>query len=50
MTRPSSTPISASPQRQPLDGIDVIWEVPLDDETGVIAAVFDTPNGEVRLD
>lgn len=35
---------------QPLDGIDVIWEVPLDDETGVIAAVFDTPNGEVRLD
>ena len=35
---------------QPLDGIDVIWEVPLDDETGVVAAVFDTPNGEVRLD
>ena len=35
---------------QPLDGIEVIWEIPVDDETGVIAAVFNTPNGSVRLD
>jgi hypothetical protein len=35
---------------QPLDGIEVIWEIPVDDETGVLAAVFNTPNGSVRLD
>lgn len=36
--------------RQPLDGIDVSWQSPADGETGVIAAIFDTPNGEVRID
>jgi hypothetical protein len=36
--------------RQPLDGIDVEWVSTLDGDTGVIAAIFDTPNGEVRID
>lgn len=37
--------------RQPLDGIEVVWESPLDDdETGVVAAIFSTPQGIVRLD
>lgn len=40
--------------RQPLDGIDVEWlspyQVDTDGETGVVAAVFDTPRGEVRID
>jgi hypothetical protein len=36
--------------RQPLDGIDVDWLSTFDDDTGVIAAVFDTPRGEVRID
>jgi hypothetical protein len=35
---------------QPLDGIEVIWESPSEDETGVVAAVFETPSGTVRLD
>jgi hypothetical protein len=35
---------------QPLDGIEVLWESPAEDETGVVAAVFDTPSGLVRLD
>src|SRR6266567_695943 len=36
---------------QPLDGIDVVWELPYDDDdTGLVAAVFNTPNGAVRLD
>jgi hypothetical protein len=36
---------------QPLDGIEVVWEAPYDDdETGLLAAVFNTPNGAVRLD
>lgn len=35
---------------QPLDGIQVVWESPSEDDTGVLAAVFDTPNGFVRLD
>jgi Glyoxalase-like domain len=35
---------------QPLDGIEVVWELPSEDETGVVAAVFETPNGPVRLD
>jgi len=35
---------------QPLDGIEVLWESPADDETGVIAAVFETAGGLVRLD
>jgi hypothetical protein len=35
---------------QPLDGVEVLWESPSDDETGVVAAVFDTPRGMVRLD
>lgn len=35
--------------RQPLDGIEVEWSSPFDD-TGLVAAVFDTPRGEVRLD
>jgi hypothetical protein len=36
--------------RQPLDGIEVEWLSPFDGETGVVAAVFDTPGGEVRVD
>jgi hypothetical protein len=36
--------------RQPLDGIDVEWSVPAEDETGLVAAVFDTAFGAVRLD
>jgi glyoxalase-like protein len=36
--------------RQPLDGIEVEWLSPSDGDTGVVAAVFDTPNGEVRID
>jgi Glyoxalase-like domain len=35
---------------QPLDGIDVVWQRPDDDDTGLIAAVFQTGNGPVRLD
>ena len=40
--------LGTSPQ-QPLDGIDVEWVVP-DDRTGVVAAVFETANGSVRID
>jgi hypothetical protein len=36
--------------RQPLDGIEVEWSSPVDGETGVLAAVFETPSGEVRVD
>ncbi|MDT4943188.1 MAG: hypothetical protein QOJ34_3277 [Pseudonocardiales bacterium] len=36
--------------RQPLDGIEVDWLSSFDDDTGVVAAVFDTPRGEVRVD
>jgi hypothetical protein len=36
--------------RQPLDGVEVEWSVPVDDETGLIAAVFETAAGSVRLD
>lgn len=36
--------------RQPLDGVEVDWVSPLDGDTGVVAAVFDTPRGEVRID
>lgn len=36
--------------RQPLDGIEVEWLSPFDSDTGVVAAVFETPNGEVRVD
>jgi hypothetical protein len=36
--------------RQPLDGIEVEWLSTADGDTGVVAAVFDTPNGEVRID
>ena len=36
--------------RQPLDGIDVAWSPPLDDETGVLSATFATPAGSVTLD
>lgn len=35
--------------RQPLDGIEVEWLAP-DGDTGLVAAVFDTPRGEVRVD
>lgn len=35
---------------QPLDGVEVDWLDPADDGTGVLAAVFDTANGIVRLD
>jgi len=36
--------------RQPLDGVDVEWLDAFDDETGVVAAIFDTPFGVVRID
>ena len=36
--------------RQPLDGIDVQWSPPMEDETGLLSAVFDTASGSVRLD
>jgi hypothetical protein len=36
--------------RQPLDGIEVDWLGPVDDETGVVAAVFETATGTVRID
>jgi Glyoxalase-like domain len=36
--------------RQPLDGLEVEWMSPFEGETGVIAAVFETPRGEVRVD
>jgi hypothetical protein len=36
--------------RQPLDGLEVEWLSPFDGETGVVAAMFDTPNGEIRID
>jgi Glyoxalase-like domain len=36
--------------RQPLDGIEVEWLSTYDGDTGVMAAVFETPNGEVRID
>lgn len=35
---------------QPLDGIEVDWLGAVDDETGVVAAVFDTAFGAVRID
>lgn len=35
--------------RQPLDGVTVEWLAPSPD-TGVVAAVFDTASGEVRID
>jgi len=35
---------------EPLDGIHVEWLGPGDGERGIVAAVFDTPGGEVRLD
>jgi glyoxalase-like protein len=39
-----------TPARQPLDGVDVQWLSAFDGDTGVVAAVFDTPGGEVRID
>jgi hypothetical protein len=36
--------------RQPLDGVEVEWSPPIDDETGVLAATFSTPTGDVTLD
>lgn len=36
--------------RTPLDGIDVDWLEPVEGERGIVAAVFDTSRGEVRLD
>jgi hypothetical protein len=36
--------------RQPLDGLEVSWLDPQDGDTGVVAATFDTPHGEVRID
>jgi hypothetical protein len=35
---------------QPLDGIQVDWASATDDDTGVVAAVFDTSVGAVRID
>jgi hypothetical protein len=36
--------------RQPLDGIEVDWLSLSDGETGVLAAEFETPRGDVRID
>jgi hypothetical protein len=36
--------------RQPLDGIEVEWLASFDLDNGVVAAVFDSPRGEVRID
>jgi hypothetical protein len=36
--------------RHPLDGIEVEWLSLFDEGTGVVAAVFDTPRGPVRVD
>jgi Glyoxalase-like domain len=36
--------------RQPLDGIEVEWLSPFEEETGVVAATFATPRGSVRVD
>lgn len=35
--------------QQPFDGVEVAWLSP-DEGTGVVAAVFDTANGSVRID
>ncbi len=35
--------------QQPFDGVEVAWRSP-DEGTGVVAAVFDTANGSVRID
>lgn len=34
---------------QPLDGVTVGWSEPGEDGSGVVAAVFSTPNGDVRI-
>jgi Glyoxalase-like domain len=36
--------------RQPLDGVEVEWLDSYDGDTGLVAAVFSTPRGEVRID
>lgn len=36
--------------RQPLDGIEVEWVSPFEERIGVVAATFETPSGEVRID
>ena len=36
--------------KQPLDGIEVSWHEPGEDGTGVIAAIFSTAHGAVRID
>ena len=36
--------------RQPLDGVELVWRDPSSDGTGVVAAVFDTASGPVRID
>ena len=40
----------ATPSRQPLDGVEVDWREPGEDGTGVVAAVFETASGDVRID
>lgn len=39
-----------APARRPLEDVEVEWLSPFDGDTGVVAAVFDTPRGEVRID
>lgn len=36
--------------QQPLDGVAVDWSTPEDDSTGLVAAVFETASGSVRID
>ena len=40
----------ATPTLQPLDGVEVDWRDPGEDGTGVVAAVFETASGDVRID
>jgi hypothetical protein len=36
--------------RQPLDGVELLWRDASSDGTGVVAALFDTASGPVRID
>ncbi len=40
----------STPTREPFDEVEVEWTSPFDGDTGVVAAIFDTPHGDVRID
>jgi hypothetical protein len=42
--------LGVSAARDPLDGVQVSWSTEADEDNGLVAAVFDTPRGEVRID